>query len=216
VLNNGGGTSLNFFGNPDLIFYVIIIPLSLGVHEFAHAFAADRMGDRTARLAGRLTLNPIVHLDLLGLLMIFFGPIGWAKPVPYNPSNFRNPRLGSIITAVAGPISNLLLAFICFFTLRMCVMNGVTGSPFILNLLWHGGVVNIILCVFNLIPLPPLDGSRIVGNLLPYRQAYSYSKLELYGPFILLLVFLVPFTNHFVSINLLRAGYTVGTWFGLT
>ncbi|WDM03094.1 site-2 protease family protein [Alicyclobacillus cycloheptanicus] len=140
-------------------------------------------------MSGRLTLNPLAHLEILGLIMIFFGPIGWARPVPVNPNHFRRPRLGMILTALAGPMSNLILALLCLALLNI-LFNSV--GQFLGTLLYVGAYVNCNLCIFNLIPLPPLDGSRIVGNLLPPRQQLAYAKLEMYGPFILLLAFLLP------------------------
>lgn len=176
----------------------IAIVVSLVIHEFSHAVTANALGDQTARQAGRLTLNPLKHLEVLGLLMIFFGPIGWARPVPVNQRNFRNPKLGMILTALAGPVSNLLLAFLCLVILRIKLLSGGGASTgFVTNLVWMGALVNTNLCIFNLIPLPPLDGSRILGNLLPSQQRMSYSRLEVYGPFILLLAFLLPpVQNH--------------------
>lgn len=178
----------NVFGH-NFIFILITILVSLVLHEFAHAVTADSLGDKTARQAGRLTLNPLAHLELLGLIMIFFGPIGWARPVPVNPQNFRNPRVGMVLTALAGPASNFVLAILCLIALRGANL-AVVG--FWNTLLYVGAVVNCNLCIFNLIPLPPMDGSRIVGNLLPPRQQIAYGKLEIYGPFILLLAFLLP------------------------
>lgn len=178
----------NPFGR-DFIFIFIAILVSLILHELAHAATADALGDKTARLAGRLTLNPMAHLEILGLLMMFFGPIGWARPVPVNPGNFRHPRAGMMLTALAGPASNFVLAALCLLFWRPTAMN---FNSFTNTLLYVGAIVNCNLCIFNLIPLPPLDGSRILGNLLPPRQAFSYHRLEVYGPFILLLAFLLP------------------------
>jgi Zn-dependent protease len=179
------------------IFQFIAIVISLSIHEFAHAWSADLLGDRTARMNGRVTLNPLAHLEPLGLIMILFAPIGWAKPTPVNASNFKRPRLDSILVTFAGPFSNLVLALICF-ALMMWVFpsyftnSTVSVSDFLSQLVYMGFLVNISLFVFNLIPIPPLDGSRIVSNLLPYRYAVIYHRLDLYGPFILLLLVMLP------------------------
>lgn len=177
---------------------LIAIVVSLVLHEFSHAVTADLLGDRTARNSGRLTLNPLAHLEIFGLLMIFFGPIGWARPVPVNPSNFRWPRLGMIVTALAGPASNFVLACLFLFIYRVQFLSGSGSAGFLSNLVWIAALVNINLCIFNLIPLPPLDGSRVVANLLPLRQRLAYSKLELYGPFILLLAFILPPVQNYL------------------
>ncbi|QQE81283.1 site-2 protease family protein [Alicyclobacillus sp. SO9] len=158
------------------------------------------LGDRTPRLAGRLTLNPLVHLDPLGLIMMLFAPIGWAKPVPINGGNFKRPRTGLILTAFAGPFSNLVLAVICFTILREWSIPTSSIQDFLHRLVSWGAYINVILFVFNLIPIPPLDGSRIVSNFLPYKQEMAYRKLDVYGPFILLLLFLIPPLNNLLMI----------------
>ncbi|MBX5436149.1 MAG: site-2 protease family protein [Alicyclobacillaceae bacterium] len=170
--------------SPSFLFQAIAVVVSLVIHELAHAVTADVLGDRTPRLAGRLTLNPVAHFEPLGLLMILFAPIGWAKPVPIQASHFRHPRLGLVLTALAGPLSNLALACLCFLILRD--LPAVSQMRFLYLLALYGASVNVCLCVFNLIPIPPLDGSRIVGGLLPYRYERYYHWLEAYGPFVLL------------------------------
>lgn len=188
------------------IFQFISIVISLTIHEFAHALSADLLGDRTARLAGRVTLNPLAHLEPLGLIMILFAPIGWAKPTPVNGSNFKHPRWSLILVAFAGPLSNLILALICFASLAWVFpgfYNQGTLTYFLAQLITWGFYVNVALFVFNLIPLPPLDGSRIVSNLLPYRFEVVYRKLDLYGPFILLLLVILPPVRNGVLLPLI-------------
>jgi len=210
---------LSNFIRPDLIFYVLTIPFSLVIHEYSHARAADWLGDKTPRMTGRLTLNPLAHLDLLGLLMMLFGPIGWAKPVPISGSNFRHPRMGLLLTAFAGPLSNFILACACFLILKLWPVSLSVGTLalFVQRLFAYGAYVNVILFVFNIVPIPPLDGSRIVSNLLPYKQEMVWRRLEVYGPFLLVLIVILPpvqthvmypFFNYAVSI--------VASWFGLT
>jgi len=156
------------------------------VHEFAHAYVADRLGDPTPRSQGRLTLNPLAHLDLLGSLLILLAGFGWAKPVQINPMNFRDWRRDSILVAAAGPLANVTLLFFL-------------GVPYKLGLLELGGVgpdrlllttirINAMLAVFNLVPVPPLDGSKILMGLLPPAQAVSYARLQPYGVLVLLLL----------------------------
>ncbi|WP_051344071.1 site-2 protease family protein [Alicyclobacillus herbarius] len=204
--------------SPNFIFYVITIPISLVVHEFAHAWTANRLGDPTARLAGRMTLNPLVHLDPLGLILILFGPIGWAKPVPVDASRFSHPRRDLTLVALAGPASNFILACICFVVLRLLPVSGFTlnsWASFGLQLLTWGAVVNVTLCVFNLIPVPPLDGSRVVSAFVPWRYMNWYGRYELYGPFILLLIVIIPpLRNGILSPILTAAWKLVASWFG--
>ena len=183
----------------DLITLLVSIPIvliSLSFHEFAHGWMADRLGDKTARWNGRLTMNPLRHLDPIGAFsMLFFG-IGWAKPVPVNPRNFKNPKKGMALTGLAGPVSNLLLSFIGILCYR--ILNAVTA----LNILLKGGSIyyysnasfsffdilaiffimfstmNAYLAVFNLIPVPPFDGSRIFYFILPDKWYFSVMKYE--------------------------------------
>jgi Zn-dependent protease len=188
----------DIFGQ-DFIFRLIAIVVGLVVHEFAHAWTASLFGDKTAKLAGRVTLNPVAHLDPIGLLMIVFAPFGWAKPVPVNPLNFRRPRLGMVVVALAGPLSNLLLAVLVVLFSKLyfsAYPDADLLTGFVPNLLRMSFLVNVALFVFNLIPIFPLDGSRIVSGLLPYRWEVRYRKLELYGPFILLMLVIIPQTNQ--------------------
>jgi Zn-dependent protease len=190
--------------SPYFIFSVITIPLSLSVHEFAHAWTADRLGDDTPRRTGRLTLNPIAHLDPIGLLMMFFGPIGWAKPVPLQPWRFRHPRVGLCITALAGPVSNLVLGVLCLLIVRWYPWEVAGGvQDFLYTLVSTAALVNISLFAFNLLPVPPLDGWRIVSSLLPARWASS-PNLDLYGSLLLLLLVFIPQLRNFV----------IGQWVG--
>ncbi|MCL6442842.1 MAG: site-2 protease family protein [Alicyclobacillus sp.] len=198
--------------SPYFIIDVIVIVVSLVLHEFAHAVTADALGDRTARYAGRITLNPVAHFDVLGLLMIVMAPIGWAKPVPIQPGNFRHPRWGLTLTALAGPASNLLLACICCALLKL--FPNLMPDQFLWLLLVYGAAINVNLCVFNLIPLPPLDGSRVVASWLPPRQADLYARLDRYGPFILFLAVIVLHDVLFAQLFGWAFGW-VQSWFGL-
>lgn len=180
----------------------IIVPgflLAITVHEFAHGYIAYRLGDPTAKLAGRLTFNPLSHLDLFGTLALVLMKIGWAKPVPVDPRNLRKPKTDMLWISLAGPAANLLAATALAMVVHMLVFVfegrpiGQIGS-FILRPMFPillGGVqMNILLAVFNLIPVPPLDGFGILTGLLPAKLAYQLEQLQTYG-FILLILLLV-------------------------
>ncbi|MGQ9496971.1 MAG: site-2 protease family protein [Desulfotomaculales bacterium] len=159
------------------------ILIGLTLHEFAHACVADHLGDRTARAAGRLTLNPLVHIDVLGFILLFIAGFGWAKPVPINPYNFRgNIKRGVLLVSLAGPVSNFIVACIAAAALAVFPHDLVAG-----RLLQWVIYINVVLAVFNLIPVPPLDGSKILAGLLPGRQAWLI-YLEQYGVLLLLVL----------------------------
>lgn len=173
---------------------VAIIPVlfAITVHEVAHGYVADKLGDHTAKMLGRLTLNPIKHIDLIGtilvpLLMLYLGGFifGWAKPVPINPRFFKQYRRDTALVALAGPISNFVMAG---FWSALMHLSPSTNIPLML-MCSIGITINLILAVLNLIPIPPLDGSRVISSLLPRRLAYYYDFLEPYGLFIVLGLF---------------------------
>lgn len=170
---------------------LFVVFCTLPVHEFAHALVADKMGDRTARMNGRLTLNPFAHLDPWGCLMIVLFGFGYARPVPVNMRNFKNPKAGMAMVAFAGPVSNLLMAVVFLFMRHVCIVFGA-GSTF-LGLLavffYYAAYINVSLAVFNLLPIPPLDGSRIATALIPNKYYYKIMQYERYimiGLFVLL------------------------------
>lgn len=175
-----------------IIFQLAILIFSVVIHELSHGFVADRLGDRTARDAGRLTLNPLSHLDPIGsflvpLLTYFMGGfiLGWAKPVPYNPFNLRDPKKHGALIASAGPASNFLIAVVFGFLFRLAAFFGpefaAIGIMFV-----YVVQINILLGIFNLVPIPPLDGSKVLFGFLPDRMAALQWKLEQYGFFIVL------------------------------
>ena len=184
----------------DTIFIVVVLIFSVVVHEVAHGVAADKLGDPTARLAGRLTLNPIPHIDILGSIIVpvlasFTGYyFGWAKPVPVNPYNFKHLReWGEAITAFAGPLSNLAIATICGLTMRLGVV------PDLAQALFYIVAINCSLFILNMIPFPPLDGSKVLSAFLPgsVGEAYMRFRAILETNFIVSLVLLLVLINVF-------------------
>lgn len=171
--------------DPDMIFRIPALLITLTVHEYAHARVAVSLGDPTPRFLGRLTLNPIPHLDPIGLIMLWLFKFGWAKPVPVNPHNFRNVRMGMLWVALAGPASNVLLAVLSAIAIVLLTSLQLVGGEWI-KVLWWTYTYNIIFAVFNLLPIPPLDGGKIVSSLLPPRHSYTYERIEPYGTWILL------------------------------
>ena len=176
-----------------VLYRVPVLLVSLTIHELAHGYMSYRLGDPTAKEAGRLTLNPIKHIDPIGALMLLVVGFGWAKPVPINSSYYKNKRAGIVLTSFAGPLSNLLLAtlFAILFTLSVRHFTGYYISTFqsvVLTLIrWYFIPINIILAAFNLLPIPPLDGSKILFSILPQQVYYNYVlRYERYGMFILL------------------------------
>lgn len=172
-----------------MILRAAAVLLALALHEYAHAAVAVRLGDPGPKFAGRLTLNPIPHLDPIGTIMLFLFSFGWAKPVMVDPSRFNNPRRDMMWVALAGPISNVLLAFVLSrlapFVVAMVPAGAVRATVMFLQVAIQ---LNIWLAVFNMIPLPPLDGSKVLAGVLPARYAYRYLQVERYGVLILLLL----------------------------
>lgn len=177
---------------------ISVIPalLCITIHELCHGYVAYKLGDNTAKNAGRLTLNPIKHIDIMGLLAMVVFKFGWAKPVPINMNNFKNPKTGMAITALAGPVSNLLLAVVILFIYGLVFIPlseaGNMGTV-LLEMLRTTAYLSCMLAIFNIIPIPPLDGSKILFSLLPEREYYKLMQYERYG-MILLLVIIVTGT----------------------
>lgn len=169
----------------DMIFRIPALLIALTVHEYAHARVAVTLGDPTPRFMGRLTLNPVSHLDPIGLLMLWLAQFGWAKPVPINPGNFTDYRKGMLLVSMAGPVSNMLLALLTAFAIAILGKLQLLHGDWV-QVLWLLYSYNIILAVFNLIPIPPLDGSKILASILPARQGEIFDRMEQYGSFILI------------------------------
>lgn len=182
----------------------IIIAMSL--HEFAHAFVANKMGDDTAERMGRLTLNPMSHIDPVGFLMLLIGGFGWARPVPYNEINFRNRHVGVFLTAIAGVVMNILIAVLAI------IIYELTGAFFpsdeyfavMQNIAW----INIAFASFNLLPIPPLDGSKLIAALLPTEKRYWFYQYERYGFFLMIFLIMTNMIDYLLDPIV---GYVIST-----
>lgn len=189
--------------------------LAITCHEVAHGYVASRFGDPTARMLGRLTLNPLKHIDVFGTLMLVIVGIGWAKPVPVVIQNLRNPKKDMIWVSVAGPVTNLLLALVSAILLRLLMAlppETPVGIFMIQPLSYMIGFsiyINLLLAFFNMIPIPPLDGGRVLMGMLPYRQSAALARIEPYGMMIIIaLVFFTPVFSYLL-LPLLMAGITL-------
>ncbi|MFA5270925.1 MAG: site-2 protease family protein [Candidatus Omnitrophota bacterium] len=184
-----------------VLLLILLLFLSITLHEYAHGWVANVLGDPTPKTSGRLTLNPIAHIDPFGtiilpilLLVVSRGAFafGYAKPVPINPYHFKNPKKDVLWVGLAGPAANFLLALLFVSILK------VSNYAFIPEILREVIVINIILAVFNLVPIPPLDGSRVVSALLPYKFSLIYRKIDTVGTFIIMLLIMVGFFRWFI------------------
>ncbi len=175
---------------------LIVLLVGLPLHEWAHAWSADRLGDDTPRWEGRLSLNPLAHLDILGAILILLTGFGWARPVPVDPYRMRvNPRTGMALSSFAGPASNLLLAMVCAIPFRLGLFSSLpAGGNNLATLLWLIADVSLNLAIFNLLPFYPLDGEKVLVGILPLRWGDYLLSFRPYSPYVLLaLLFLLPF-----------------------
>ena len=208
--------------------FILSILIALTVHEWAHAFVANRLGDPTAREMGRLTLNPIVHLDPMGTILFLLVGFGWGKPVPVNERYFHHPKRDTALVAAAGPVSNLVLAFIAFIALSLLGLS-VEGDSILSFLFQPSGentlttfftqfflssvFVNLGLMAFNLLPIAPLDGSKVLHMFIPLRYENTYEDLMRWGPYILLFLLIA---ERFVHVSILSAWIETIMMFVLT
>ena len=186
-----------------LIILVHVLIFALCFHEFSHAYIAYMLGDDTAQRQGRLTLNPLAHLDPIGSLMILIVGFGWAKPVPVNPLNLRDKHTGMMKVAFAGPASNLLLAFTAGLMMRLVNIVDLLQSEMFVQTLYFFILINISLAVFNMIPVAPLDGSQIFGNMISKKNPELAWKLQMYGPKILMGIILIGMVTPFSVLGFL-------------
>lgn len=191
----------NFDNIQLLVAIVVATVLSITFHEMAHGYAAYFMGDNTAKIYGRLSLNPLKHIDWIGALCLAVFKFGWAKPVPINPANFKHKKAGLIIVSLAGPVTNFLLAFIFVMLYYSTYSVAFFSTPIIRYIIIHTIYLNLGLGIFNLMPIPPLDGSKILACFLKPGAAYKYLSFERYGTFVLFLCLAVrPLNKVFTLI----------------
>mgnify|MGYP001739293494 FL=1 len=182
-----------------LIMIIASIPaliIAAAGHEYAHAKAADLLGDPTPRMMGRLTMNPFVHLDLIGSLALIIGGFGWAKPVVVNPSNFKDPRTDDMMVSIAGPMANLVMAFIGYVVMRCLEAANLLGNDSLYLVLFLIVVYNINFAILNLMPIPPLDGSHILMNFLPLKWQIHVVRFSMVSLLILIVILNSPIALH--------------------
>ncbi|MFC7681486.1 site-2 protease family protein [Paenibacillus sp. GCM10028914] len=203
-----------------LPFYLITLIIAFTLHEFSHAYFANKFGDPTAKLLGRVTLNPAVHFDFLGIVLILFAGFGWARPVPVNRDNFSNPRKMGIIVSAAGPLSNLLLAIVGCLLYAGLYQFGIIDSfdnarvVQAIHIFFDTFIVlNFFLFLFNLVPLPPLDGYRIVEDLVPRRVRAKLQQFEQWSILIFLLIILIPPFQNYTIRPLYAKAYELSVFF---
>ena len=206
----------NIYSGMDLLIvavaYLLVILLSLSLHEFGHAYVATKQGDITPKAQGRLTLNPLKHFDPVGFLLIFFVGFGWAKPVQVNPLRYRNYKKGMFLVAIAGVSVNLILAFISYPLYMLITMYGATLPVnlelFLNTFLYMMVVINLVLIVFNLLPISPLDGFRVVETFAKYNNKYV-RFMQQYGAFILMGVLIILQYFNFLSVFTALLAYPI-------
>ena len=184
-----------------IILAVPAILLAISVHEYGHAFMAYKLGDPTPKYQGRLSLNPMAHLDPLGTIMLLLFRVGWARPVMINAQYFKNKKRGTLLVSLAGPVANLITAWIFYNIVSIFGQHMLRSGmgPSLILFLYINVQMNLGLAAFNLIPIPPLDGSHILAGLLPPRLSYEYSKLAPYGPIVLIMLLVFGGSRYLIN-----------------
>lgn len=180
-----------------LLFTVPILIIAFTLHELSHGLAAYIMGDRTAKYSGRLSLNPLKHIDWLGFLLLLVGGVGWAKPVPVDMFRFKDPKKGMAITALAGPLMNILIVFVSLIFYALGVLYSWNG--YVILFFYLSAHYNAVLAMFNLLPIPPLDGSKVLFAFLPEKYYYKLMAYEQYGMIIILILSFTNMTSRIIS-----------------
>jgi len=194
------------FSEPTLFFiWILAIVYGITVHEFSHVLAAYLQGDDTGKLMGRLTLNPLAHIDPIGMLMLLFVGFGWGRPAPFNPYNLKNQKWGEVIVALAGPVSNFISVIIFMIAVNL-LMGALGPENLLIQLLSFLILINIILLVFNLLPIPPLDGSKLLFEILPQKYSHIKAQLSKNGPMILIGLIIA---DNFLGINIFGRIFSV-------
>lgn len=198
----------------DLLFTLPAVLVAITMHEFAHGLVSAKLGDPTPEATGRLSLNPFRHLDPVGILCLIFFHFGWAKPVQVNPYYYKNKKGGMVAVALAGPLMNFLIAFLCTFGMGIILKTtggyASEGMYYLFQFLNYGALLNIGLGAFNLIPIPPLDGSKVLGAVLPEQQYFGYMRYERYGSLVLVALLAIGVLD--VPLGYMQAGIQNGLW----
>lgn len=187
---------INIHNVIEMLIIAAVTILSITVHEFSHGYVSYLLGDETPKIYRRLTLNPLKHLDIIGAICLAIFHFGWAKPVPINPGYYKNKKIGVLVVSLAGPLSNIILAFIATVLYLFLPYKNEYVNLALLILV----SLNFSLAIFNMLPIPPLDGSRIVSILLPQRARNKYNAFEKYSPFVLFCLFLIPKLGNILTI----------------
>ena len=195
----------------NIVLSVVPALLCITFHEVSHGWVAYRLGDPTAKDAGRLTLNPLKHIDMMGLLMMVVFKFGWAKPVPVNMMRFRNPKRGMALTALAGPASNVLLALVFLFLYGL-LYRALYSVQFLLDMIWLTAYISLALAIFNIIPVSPLDGSKVLFAFLPDRAYMTLMRYEKYGMAVLFVLVWLGVGNNILSEGIYRVYELLVNW----